>query len=204
MHSTAPIVLYAVPTSNSQRVAIALEALELPYEVKLLDRTKNEPQSPDYLAINPAAMAPAIVDGGVTVAQSGAILLYLAERCGRLMPAGIAARAKVFEWLLHVASDVQPTASVLYFARQKVSAAHAPTVDLFEGRLAEFLRNCDDALAGNHHLTGEFSIADIALYPVVAPRRAWIDERGLAHLAAWADRLAERPAIARGMRLGSQ
>jgi glutathione S-transferase len=199
-----PLLLYAVPTANSQRVAITLEELGLPYRVHLLDRARGEPGSAAFRAINPTAMAPTLVDGDTTVAQSGAILLYLAERCGRLLPGGLAARAKVFEWLLHTASDVQPTSSALYFARQRVAEPHGPTIDLLEGRLATFFGHCNEALAGQPHLAGELSIADLALYPLAAAGRARIDAHGLSHLARWADRLAERPAIQRGMRLSKE
>ena len=195
------ITLYAVLTSNSQRVAIALHELGLPFEVRLLDRTQDEQKQPAFRAINPQAMAPALVDGDVRVAQSGAILLYLAEKTGRLLPASGALRLRALESLMHTLADVQATGSALFFSRLKVAAPHAETVALFDERMTNFLGHANAALAGGDWLAGELSIADIALYPVVAPRRAALDAAGFAPLAAWADRMAARPAVVQGMAL---
>lgn len=198
---THAITLYAVPTSNSQRVAIALNELGLGFELRLLDRTQDEVRQPEFLAINPQAMAPALVDGEVRVAQSGAILLYLAEKAHRLLPSAGSARLRVLESLMHTLADVQATGSALFFSRLKVATPHPETVALFDERMTQFLGHSDAALKSGEWLAGELSIADIALYPVVAPRRAALDAAGFSHLAAWADRMAVRPAVALGMAL---
>lgn len=199
--ATTPVTLYAAPTSNSQRVAIALAELGLPFEVRVLDRTQGEQKQPAFLAINPQAMVPALVDGEVRVAQSGAILLYLAEKTGRLLPPPGAARLRAIESLMHTLADVQATGSALFFSRLKVATPHAETVALFDERMANFLGHADAALEGRDWLAGDYSIADIALYPVVAPRRPALDALGFTRLAAWADRMAARPAVAQGMAL---
>lgn len=198
---THAITLYAVPTSNSQRVAIALNELGLAFDLHLLDRAQDEQKQPAFLAVNPQAMAPALVDGDVRVAQSGAILLYLAEKTRSLLPLEGSARRRALESLMHTVADVQATGSALFFSRLKVAAPHSETVALFDERMTTFLGHSDAALKDNDWLAGEFSIADIALYPVVAPRRAALDVAGLAHLAAWADRMAARPAVSQGMAL---
>ncbi len=200
---TQTTTLYAVPTSNSQRVAIALNELGLSFDLRLLDRALGEQKQPEFLAVNPHAMAPALVDGEVRVAQSGAILLYLAEKTGRLLPASGRARLRVFESLMHTLADVQATGSALFFSRLKVAAPHPETVALFDERMSNFLSHPDAELKDGDWLAGEFSIADIALYPVVAPRRAALDAAGFSRLAAWADRMAERAAVAQGMALKS-
>lgn len=203
--ATDGIVLYAVPTANSQRVAIALEELSLAYRVHIVNRAAGEQHEASFRAVNPAGMAPVIADpcgpdGPIEVAQSGAILIYLAEQTGRLLPDQGAARARVMQWLMHVMTDVNATGSTLYFARTKVATPDAATVALFEERMLAFMRDCDTALASGDYLAGEISIADIALYPLAAPRRALLEQGGLARLVRWMARMEERPSVMAGMR----
>ncbi len=199
---TATLHLYATPTPNSHRVAIALAELGLPYELHMVARDKNEHREPAFLAINPAAMMPALVDGDTTVTQSGAILIYLAEKHGRLLPAAGPARYTALQWLMHVVTDVQGHGTALHLVRTGTAEAHAPSQQVLEDRLAVLIGHCNEALAASEWLAGEFSIADIALYPVIAFRRPMIEKLGYTHLARWADALKDRPSVRQGTSIG--
>ncbi|BDG74236.1 glutathione S-transferase family protein [Roseomonas fluvialis] len=198
------IEVYASPTANCQRVTIALAVLGLPHRVVAVDRAAGEQRSEAFLAINPAAAVPAIIDrdpalpAPVVLAQSGAILIYLAEKSGRLLPHEGAARALTFQWLMQALTDANAAASLVFMARHGIiPGAGAEVQGFLDARLARFLGDADRVLATRDHLAGELSIADLALYPVVAHR--WRDaEVATRHpyLAAWAERIAARPEVA--------
>jgi GST-like protein len=198
------IELYASPTANCQRVTIALAVLGLAHRVIPVDRAAGEQRGAAFLAINPAGAVPAMVDRDpalaepVVLAQSGAILVYLAEKSGRLLPRAGAPRALVFQWLMQALSDANAAASLVFMARNGIMpGAGAEVQGFFDARLARFLGDADRALAGRDWLAGALSIADLALYPVVAHR--WADAavaQRYPNLAAWARRLAARPEIA--------
>lgn len=198
------IEVYAAPTANCQRVTITLAVLGLPHRCIAIDRHAGEQRSAAFLAINPAAAVPAIVDhdpsfsAPIVLTQSGAILVYLAEKTGRLLPRHGASRAVTMQWLMQALTDVNPAASLAFMTRNAlVPGAGAPVQSFFDARLARFLGDADHALATRDHLAGDLSIADLALYPVVAHR--WRDAEVATrhpHLAAWAERLAARAEIA--------
>jgi GST-like protein len=200
------IDLYTGPTANGHRAAVALEEFGVPYRAHKMNLQAGETRTPEYLAINKAGAIPAIVDdegpGGakITQAQSGAILLYLAEKTGRLLPRDAARRAAAQQWFMHACSDVAVSAGVLFqfstFAPDKTPAQ----VEYFEKRLFNFFKPCDDQLAGRDFLADELSIADLALYPVYAVRKAVVDKHGaLANLQRWGAAMAARPGVAKGM-----
>jgi len=198
------IEVYASPTANCQRVTIALAVLGLPHRLVAIDRAAGEQRSEAFRAINPAAAVPAIIDRDptlpepVVLAQSGAILVYLAEKSGRLLPRAGAARALAFQWLMQAMTDANAAASMVFMARNGViPGAGAEVRGFMEARLGRFLGDADRALAARENLAGELSIADLALYPVVAHR--WRDaevEARHPNLAAWARRIAARPEVA--------
>jgi GSH-dependent disulfide-bond oxidoreductase len=198
------IEVYASPTANCQRVTIALAVLGLPHRVIAVDRAAGEQRSDPFRAINPAAAVPAMIDRDpalptpVVLAQSGAILVYLAEKSGRLLPRAGAARAAVFQWLMQALTDANAAASLVFMARNGIiPGVTDPARDFLDARLARFLGDADRALAGGGYLAGQMSIADLALYPVVAHR--WRDaevEARHPQLAAWAARIVARPEVA--------
>jgi GST-like protein len=196
------LTFYAVATPNCQRVAIALEELECSYRVHVVDRSAQENQTSGYLALNPAGLMPVIVEGELTLAQSGAILLHLAEKHQRLLPANGLARSRTLQCFMQVMTDVQGVSGMLHLASTKVSPPHPPTLAAMEDRMGDFLSTCDGALAQAEWLAGEYSIADIALYPVMGYRRALAERRSLGHLLRWMERMAQRPAVRRGMDVG--
>jgi GST-like protein len=200
------IDLYTAGTANGHRAAVALEEFGVPYRAHKLDLKAGDQRKPEFLAVNKAGAIPAIVDddgpGGakIVLGQSGAILLYLAEKTGKLLPKDPVRRATALQWLMHACSDVAVSAGVMFqyanFAPDKTPANN----EYFEKRLANFMKPCDEHLAGRDFLADEFSIADIALYPVFAVRKSVIEKYGvLPNVARWADAMGKRPGVAKGM-----
>jgi GSH-dependent disulfide-bond oxidoreductase len=200
------IDLYFAGTANGQRAGIALEETGLPYRLHKLDLTKGEQRSPEYRKINPACLIPAIVDsegpGGkpLTLTQSGAIILYCAEKSGKFLPKDAATRAVALQWLMQAASDVAGTSGAIF--RLEVTAPEkAPAnVEYFKKRLIDFFAVCDEALKGRDYLAGEMSVADLMLYPNFAARKSLLDQvNGLTDLKRWGAAMAARPGVIRGM-----
>jgi GSH-dependent disulfide-bond oxidoreductase len=197
------IDLYTAATPNGYKVSIALEELDLPYELHALSLSEGEQKQPWFLAINPNGRIPAIVDrgnGDFAVFESGAILLYLAERTKRLMPADEKGRSRVVQWLMFQMGGLGPMmgqANVFtrYFPEQIPSVQQRYLRE--SRRLLEVL---DGRLAAHEYLAGDYSIADIANF-AWARSHAWpgIDISGLDHLQRWLDAIAARPAVQRGL-----
>jgi GST-like protein len=202
------IDLYTAGTANGHRAAIALEESGLAYRAHKLNLQAGDQRKPDYLKINPAAAIPAIVDdegpGGkpLALAQSGAIVLYVAEKSGRFLPKDPARRTTALQWLMHACSDVAGASGTIFQLSMAAPEKSAANVEFFEKRLVNALRVADGRLADREFLVDEISVADLALYPVVATRKPVIDKHGgLPHLAKWAERMAARPGIAKGMQV---
>lgn len=201
------IDLYTAGTGNGRRPALMLEECGLPYKAHKIDLAKGEQRQPSFLALNPAGSIPVIVDhegpGGqkLVLAQSAAILLYLAEKTGRFMPKDASQRALVYQWLLHILSDQQATSAVL-FQVASLPDKLASATTYFENRLIDYFRLVDRQLGEVEYLAGELSIADFALYPLVDRRREIVEKAGtLENLKRWTAMLAARPAIARAMQV---
>lgn len=199
------IDLYTAATPNGYKVSIALEELELPYELRVLNLAEGEQKQPGFLAISPNGRIPAIVDrgnGDFAVFESGAILVYLAEKTGRLMPADGKGRSRVLQWLMFQMGGLGPMmgqANVFtrYFPEQIPSVQQRYLRE--SRRLLEVL---DGHLANHEFLAGDYSIADIANF-AWARSHAWpgVDVSGLDHLQRWLDAIAARPAVQRGRRV---
>jgi GST-like protein len=199
--------LYVAGTGNGRRAALMLEECGVAYQVKPIDISKGETKTPDFLKMNPLGAIPVIVDndgpGGkkLTLSQSGAIALYLAEKTGKLLPKDPAKKALALQWFMHVVTDEQPTSSAIFYA-SNLKEKSETTVSAFETRLLNFFKIVDKRLGESEYLAGEFSLADLALYPVVAARQALIDKAGgLDNLKAWAAKVGARPGVARGMKV---
>ncbi|MBV5345776.1 MAG: glutathione S-transferase N-terminal domain-containing protein, partial [Rhodoferax sp.] len=159
------IDLYTAATPNGHKVSIALEELDLPYTLKTLDLSKNEQKTPAFLAINPNGRIPAIVDrseGDFAVFESGACLIYLAEKTGRLLPNEFKARSRVLQWLMFQMGGVGPMmgqANIFFrYFPEKIQAA----IDRYQGESKRLFRVMDTHLAHNEYLADDYSIADIA------------------------------------------
>ena len=199
----AMITLYTAATPNGHKVSIALEELALPYELRVLDLAAGEQKRPGFLAINPNGRIPAIVDhaaGDFAVFESGAILIYLAEKTGRLMPQDAQGRSRVLQWLMFQMGGVGPMmgqANVFYrYFPEKIQ----PAIDRYQAEGRRLFEVLDGHLAQHEWLAGDYSIADIANWAWVRTHRwSGISIDGLPHLRRWRDAIRDRPAVQRGL-----
>jgi glutathione S-transferase/GST-like protein len=197
------IDLYTAATPNGWKVSIALEELALPYEVHVLDLGSGAQKEPWFTAINPNGRIPAIVDrdpDGFAVFESGAILVYLAEKAGRLMPTDPKGRSLVMQWLMFQMGGVGPMmgqANVFtrYFPEQIPSV-----IDRYRRESRRLFEVLDGHLASHEWLAGDYSIADIANWCWV---QTWpwpgISVDGLDHLQRWLEAVRARPAVQKGV-----
>ncbi len=158
--------------------------------------------------MNPAGAIPVIVDhegpGGksVTISQSGAIVLYLAEKTGKFLPKDPVRRAHAYEWFMQAATDVAPTSSTIFYVSTAVPEKTPTTIQHFEARFLAMCGIVDQRLIGRDFLADEISIADLALAPVVAARKDMIDKQpGLSNLKRWATAMLARPGVSRGLKV---
>ena len=137
----------------------------------------------------------------LTLAQSGAIELYLAEKAGRFIPAAPVRRFTAYQWLMHAVTDCAPSSTGIFFSNALLPDKSPANAAWYEARLLQQFRVADARLAGDEWLAGELSIADFALYPIYAVRKALADAAGdLPHLARWGATLAARSGVAKAMR----
>ena len=202
------IDLYAAGTSNGMRARIALEECGLAYTLHPVDLAKGEHKTAAFLAMNPHGQIPVIVDrdgpGGkpLTLSQSTAILLYAAEKSGKFLPKGAAARAATMQALMSASTDVTPIFGSL-FTVMRAKEPHAPTAQLFKDRLRGFFKVWDEALAKQKFCAGgELSVADLSLYAGYARIKGAAPElvESMPNLARWAGEMAARPAIQRAVK----
>ena len=204
------IELYTWSTPNGRKVSIMLEELGLPYNVHAINIGKNDQFTPEFIAINPNSKIPAIVDPDgpdgkpVSLMESGAILIYLAEKAGKLIPAAPRERYGALQWLMFQMGGVGPMfGQVHHFLR----AAKEPVPYAIERYTKETQRLygvLDARLKTERYLPREYSIADIATYPWVA-RFEWHKTRleDFPNVKRWFDEISERPAVKKGMAVPS-
>ena len=204
------IDLYTWKTPNGRKVSIMLEEVGLPYEVHPIDFSKRAQFEPDFLAISPNNKIPAIVDreGPVTVFESGAILTYLAEKTGRLLPPSGAARYEVLEWLHWQIGGLGPMLGQFAFFGVMSKEAVPPAIERFGTEAGRLLGVAERRLAASAFLGGPaYSIADVAAYPWLlgasTMMRDALGERlsGKPALQEWMARIGERPAVQAGMKV---
>jgi GSH-dependent disulfide-bond oxidoreductase len=193
------ITLYTAPTPNGWKISIALEEMGLPYEVRVIDFAANEQKADWYVKINPNGRIPALVDDGFGLFESGAILIYLAEKTGKFLPSDIQARSRVIQWLMFQMSGVGPMmgqANVfLRYFPEKIQAA----IDRYQREVTRLFGVMDKQLSAHEYIAGGYSIADMALWPWVSGYE-WsgvsVDE--FAHLKRWLTLVGDRPAVQAG------
>lgn len=204
------IDLYTWTTPNGRKVSIMLAEIERPYTVHAVNLGTDQQFTPEFTAINPNHKIPAIVDhdvdgGPLTLFESGAILIHLAERSGRLLPSDVRQRAMTLQWLMFQMSQVGPMIGQAgHFANQ--APERIPyAIQRFVTESLRIVGVLDGALARHDFLAGDYSIADIATYPWIeaawGPFERLMPERiaALGALRRWIDRVAARPAVQRGM-----
>jgi len=197
------IDLYTAATPNGWKASVVLEELELPYEIRHVRILEGEQHKPAFLAINPNGRIPAIVDHDAddfAVFESGAILLYLAQKTGRLMPSDAKGASLVTQWLMFQMAGVGPMmgqANVYFrYSETKIQSA----IDRYQNESKRLLTVLDTRLADHEYLAGDYSIADIANW-CWARTHAWsgVDIADLTNLQRWLETLAARPACQRGV-----
>ena len=195
------IEFYSSPTPNGWKVAMALEELELDYQLKLVDLSKGEQHRDEFLAMNPNGRIPVIrdTDTGVCVFESGAILIYLAEKAGRLLPKDLAGRYNVIQWVMFQMAGIGPMQGQAVSFIRYFPEVVQPAIDRYVNETRRLYEVMDRQLASNEYLAGEYSIADIANYSWVRSHR-WarvpVDE--LEHLQRWMAAMQAKPGVMRG------
>lgn len=197
------IELFTAATPNGWKVSIALEEMGLPYTLRPLALSKLEQKEEWYLKINPNGRIPAIIDhdnGDFAVFESGAILIYLAEKSGKLLPTEPKARSRVLQWLMFQMGGVGPMmgqANVFFrYAPEKIPYA----IERYQREVRRLFEVMERQLANNEYIAGpEYSIADIALWSWIAGY-GWsgVSVDGLTQMKRWMDLIGARPAAQRG------
>jgi GSH-dependent disulfide-bond oxidoreductase len=196
------IDLYTAATPNGWKASIALEEMAIPYTVHAIRLDKLEQKEPAFLAINPNGRIPAIVDrdaGDFAVFESGAILLYLAEKSGKFLPGDAKGRSRVVQWLMFQMGGVGPMqgqANVFFrYAPEKIPFA----ISRYQNETRRLYEVLDRRLGEAEYLAGDYSIADMATWPWVSIHEwAGVSVDGLDRLQRWIKTVGERPAVQRG------
>jgi GST-like protein len=200
------IDLYMWGTANGLRAAVALAETGLDHRVHKVDITKGEQRKPEFLRLNPLGAIPVIVDpdgpGGkpLTLAQSGAIVVYACEKAGKFIPTDPLRRTMASQWFLAAASDIAGTSSAVFNLEMNVPEKSAANADFFKNRLLGYFRNIDRHLAGHEYLADEISFADLMLYPNYAARKPLLEPAELQHLKRWGEAMAARAGVQKGMK----
>lgn len=197
------IDLYTAPTPNGHKASILLEELGLPYRVIPVDLMRGEQKRPEYLALNPNGRIPTLVDhdnGDFTVFESGAILIYLAEKTGKLLPKDPKERSQVIQWVMFQMGGLGPMqgqANVFFrYFPEKIQ----PAIDRYQKETRRLYEVLERRLEGREFLCDAYSIADIASFPWVHIHSwAGVEIADLPNLSAWRGRIRSRPAVERGL-----
>ena len=199
MHSESP---------NMRKISIMLEEIGLPYTIKRVEKQSNGEFAADFIAINPNATVPALVDTdtGITLFESGAILYYLAEKTQKLLPTNLKARAEVVKWLMIEVANMCPTMVELYHY-MLIDSGEIPDAILqrYKDKLVRYCSILNHQLDGREYLCGEYSIADIALYPwsVILEDMAELNLDDYPNLKNWATTISARSAAQPSAQVGA-
>jgi len=205
------IDLYYWPTPNGHKITIFLEETGMAYRMVPVDIGRGDQFKPEFLAISPNNRMPAIVDhapgdggGPLSVFESGAILLYLAEKTGRLLSSDPRGRMRTLQWLFWQVGGLGPMAGQNHhfgsWAPEKIPYA----IERYRNETARLYGVLDRRLAQSPFLAGDYSIADIACYPWIAPHERQGQNLGdFRHLGRWFERMRERPAVVRAYEKGA-
>lgn len=197
------IDFYTAATPNGYKVAIMLEECGLQYTPHFIDMAAHEQKSPEFLKINPNGRIPAIVDDGFPVFESGAILIWLAEKTGKFLPVDTKGRSTVLQWLMWQMSGLGPMMGQLNVFKRYFPEHIPAAIDRFERESYRLFGVMNERLAESRYLGGDaYSIADIACWPWVRAHE-WpgLTLDGHPHLKAWVNRIGEREAVKRGVQV---
>jgi len=198
------IKLYTAPTPNGHKISCLLEALGMDYEAILVNLSEGEQFKPNFLKISPNGRIPAIVDteNNLSIFESGAIMIYLADKAGKLIPQDTAKRYKVMEWLMFQMGGIGPMmgqANVFYrYFAEKLQ----PAIDRYQNEGRRLFEVLDKQLKDNEWLAGDYSIADIANWCWVRTHKwSGISTDGLENLERWKNAMYEQPGMQAGIKV---
>ena len=199
------IQLYTASTPNGHKASCTLEELELPYEVHSIDLSSGDQRSPEFLALNPNGRIPAIVDpeeDNLVVFESGAIMIHLAEKTGRLLPADKSGRARVMQWLMFQMGGIGPMmgqANVFFrYFPEKIQ----PAIDRYQNECRRLFEVLDRRLEKSEWLADDYSIADIANWCWVRTYKwSGVSRDGLENLDRWLAVMKEKPGLRQGIQV---
>lgn len=197
------IELYTAPTPNGWKASIALEEMSLEYKTISVNIMTGDQKTPEFLAINPNGRIPAIVDtdnDNFAIFESGAIMIYLAEKSGMFLPSDIKKRSLVLQWLMFQMGGIGPMmgqANVFFrYFPEKIPAA----IERYQSESKRLFTVLNNQLSDNEYLAGDYSIADMANWSWVKTH-AWsgVEIDDLPHVKRWLDQINERPAVQKGV-----
>jgi GST-like protein len=205
---TEPIDLYYWPTPNGWKVSIMLEEAEIPYNVIPVNISAGDQFKPEFLEISPNNKMPAIVDPdgpdgqALALFESGAILLYLADKTGRFIPSNPRDRYTVVQWLMFQMGGVGPMLGQAHHFRQYAPEQIPYAIDRYTNEATRLYRVLDKRLTQVEYVAGDYSIADMAIFPWILPyERQGQNLADYPNLKRWFDAINERPAVQRGLAL---
>lgn len=193
------IKLYTAATPNGWKISIALEEMALPYEVQVIDFASQDQKTDWYMQLNPNGRIPTIEDAGFVVFESGAILMYLAEKTGKFLPRDVHGRSRVLQWLMFQMSGIGPMMGqanvfVRYFP-EKIQAV----IDRYQREVLRLFGVLDRQLASHEYIAGDYSIADMALWPWVSGYEwSGVSIEKFTSLQRWLALVGARPAVQAG------
>lgn len=194
------LTLYTASTPNGWKASVTLEELQLPYAVEKIDLAAADQKRPEFLARNPNGRIPVLLDDDFAIFESGAIMLYLAEQAGRLLPTDVQGRSRVIQWLMFQMGGVGPMmgqANVFYRAMEEKIE---PAIARYQNETRRLFEVLDGQLARSEWLAGDFSIADIANWCWVRLYFwAGVELADLPNLSRWLQAMEARPACQRGI-----
>jgi len=193
------IKLYTAATPNGWKISIALEEMGLPYEVRVIDFSAMEQKADWYVKLNPNGRIPTLEDEGFTLFESGAILIYLAEKTGKFLPKGVQERSRVLQWLMFQMSGIGPMmgqANVFFrYFPEKIQ----PVIERYQREVTRLFGVLDRQLATHEYVAGAYSIADMALWPWVSGHDySGVSVEEFPSLKRWLALVGARPAVQSG------
>ena len=199
------IHLYTSSTPNGHKVSCMLEAIEMPYEIHSVNLGEGDQRKPDFLKISPNGRIPAIVDtdnDDLSIFESGAIMLYLAEKSGKLIPSDIKGRAKVIEWLMFQMGGIGPMMGQANVFSRYFPEKIQPAIDRYQNESRRLFEVLDVQLSKNEWLAGEYSIADIANWCWVRTHNwSGVSLEGLEYLEKWKNKMYDQPGMLKGTKV---
>ena len=199
------IHLYTASTPNGHKVSCMLEAIDMPYEIHSVNLGEGDQRKPDFLKISPNGRIPAIVDtdnDDLSIFESGAIMLYLAEKSGKLIPSDIKGRAKVIEWLMFQMGGIGPMMGQANVFSRYFPEKIQPAIDRYQNESRRLFEVLDVQLSKNEWLAGEYSIADIANWCWVRTHNwSGVSLEGLMYLEKWKNKMYDQPGMLKGTKV---